>query len=127
MDIRQNILLVDGLAASCAGVVVISSTNWLQSLYQLPEQLLVSMALVNLSYAVYSLTLSTIKSRPMIAIIVLVVANSLWVIHCLRLSFHYADSASLFGLLHLVGEAFFVGTLAYFEWKWRGRLAKKRI
>jgi hypothetical protein len=61
MDIRQNILLVDGLAASYAGVVVISSTNWLQGLYQLPEALLVSMALVNLSYAVYSLTLSTIK------------------------------------------------------------------
>jgi hypothetical protein len=127
MDIRQNILLVDGLAASYAGVVVISSTNWLQGLYQLPEALLVSMALVNLSYAVYSLTLSTIKSRPMIAIIVLVVANSLWVINCLRLAFHYADSASLFGLFHLVGEAFFVGTLAYLEWKWRGRLAKKRI
>ena len=52
MDIRQNILLIDGIAASCAGVAVISSTNWLQGLYQLPEELLVSVALINLSYAV---------------------------------------------------------------------------
>jgi hypothetical protein len=127
MDIRQNILLVDGIAASCAGVAVISSTNWLQGLYQLPEALLVSVALINLSYAVYSLSLSMIKNRSMIAIIVLVIANSIWVINCLRLTFHYADSASLFGVFHLVGEAFFVGTLAYLECKWRGHLTKKRI
>jgi len=34
--------------------------------------------------------------------------KSLWVINCLRLAFHTADSGKLFGLFHfLVGESLF--------------------
>ena len=123
MVCRRGILVVDGTAALIAGMVTMLCTQWLQPLYNLPNELLVSIALANLLYATYSLSLSTFKNRPMLLIIALVTANAIWAINCLRLAFNYVDIASTFGLLHLLGEAIFVGMLAYFEWKWRATLA----
>ena len=125
MDCRRNILFLDGIAASCAGVITLSYISWLQDLHKLPKDLLVSIALINLFYAAYSLSLSILKNRPTILIIALIIANSIWSINCLRLAYNYADIASLFGLLHLLGEAIFVGTLAYLEWRWRKALVKR--
>lgn len=126
MKCRRNILLVDGIAASCAGISVILLLTWLQDLYQLPKELLMSIAFTNLLYAAYSLSLSQLKNISVFLIIALVTANSIWVINCLRLAVNYYDIASIFGLLHLLGEALFVAALAYFEWKWRGTLVTHR-
>lgn len=123
MDCRRNILVIDGIAASFAGIFTMSFTDWLQDFHKLPNELLMSIALANLLYATYSLGLSTLNNRPMLLIIALVTANAIWAINCLRLALNYSDTASAFGLLHLLGEAVFVGTLAYFEWKWRATLA----
>ncbi|UTW01164.1 hypothetical protein KDW99_08575 [Marinomonas rhizomae] len=127
MDYRRNILVIDGIAASMAGIAILSFTKWLQDLHKLPSELLVSIALINLLYAIYSLSLSVLKNRLMILVTVLVIANSIWAINCLRLALNYWDTASTFGLLHLFGEAIFVGTLAYLEWKWRDSLVNKPL
>jgi hypothetical protein len=35
---------------------------------------------------------------------------------------HFFETATVFGIGQLVGEAIFVGGLACLEWKWRDRL-----
>ncbi len=49
----------------------------------------------------------------------LVVANLTWALLCLRWVFVFSQTASPFGLAHLLLEALFVGGLACLEWRWR--------
>jgi hypothetical protein len=122
MDARRRILWVDGLAALVAGTVVLLISGWLSAWYRLPKELLLVVGGVNLGYASYSLSLAARSIRPAKLIVLLVVANLLWAIVCLILAVLYSDTASLFGLAHLVGEGLFVGGLACLEWRWRNLL-----
>ena len=117
MDLRRRILWVDGLAGAVAGSAVLVLRGWLSDWYQMPEDLLLFMALVNLAYASYSLSLARLSKRPKALIVLLVAANLTWAMVCLRWALIL--DASLFGLAHLVAEALFVGGLAYLEWRWR--------
>lgn len=119
MDLRHKLLWVDGLAAALAGAVVLTMAHWLSTWYRLPRELIFLMGLVNLLYASYSLSLARRSVRPVLLILLLVVANLTWAVVCLRWAVVYSESASLFGLAHLVGEALFVGGLACLEWRWR--------
>lgn len=119
MDRRRQLLWVDGLAGAVAGVAMLILGGWLSELYQLPRNLLFLNALANLAYASYSLSLARRITRPPNLIRLLVVANLTWAVVCLRWAFIHSETASLFGLAHLVGEALFVGGLACLEWRWR--------
>jgi hypothetical protein len=77
---------------------------------------------VNLAYAAYSFSLARRRRRPMPLIAILVMANLVWAGLCFRWAFVFAESASLLGLVHLVGEGLFVGGLALLEWRWRNLL-----
>ncbi len=119
MDIRRKLLWVDGLAALLAGGVVLMTSGWLSQWYRLPQQLLLVIGMVNLMYASYSISLAARSVRPIPLILLLVLANLAWAMVCLILTFNHHETATLYGLAHLVGEALFVSCLAALEWRWR--------
>ena len=119
----RYVLWIDGLAAACAGVLMLALGERLSGWYQLPQSLLLLIGLVNLGYATYSLSLALRSRRPRTLIVLLVLGNSLWAAACLRWALVFAPTASPWGLAHLLGESAFVGGLALLEWRWRARLA----
>lgn len=121
--LAPHLLWIDCGAAALAGVLVLLFTPWLAGLYGLPQGLLQGIGAVNLLYGAYSFSLALRGRRPLALIALLVVANGAWAVACLAMALRFAGSATGFGLLHLVGEALFVGGLAACEWHWRGRLA----
>ncbi len=119
MDRRRQLLWVDGLAGAVVGVAMLALRGWLGKWYQLPQDFLLFMGLVNLAYASYSLSLARRQQRPMYLIRLLVVANLTWAVLCFRWAVVFGGTASLFGLAHLVGEGLFVAGLGCLEWRWR--------
>jgi hypothetical protein len=115
----KNLLWVDCIAGGVAGITMLVLLQWLSGLYALPPRLLLINAAANLIYASYSFALATRPRRPRSLIHLLVFANLAWTVVCLALAVAFAGSASVFGILHLVIEAVFVGRLATLEWKWR--------
>ena len=122
MIVRQWVLWIDATAAALAGVVVLFVSGWLSGWYGLPQELLISIGVVNLVYASYSSSLAMRMRRPKALILFLVSANLLWSVVCVVLALIYRDTATLFGLAHLLGEALFVGGLGGLEWRWRDLL-----
>ncbi len=122
MIVRQWVLWIDATAAALAGVVVLFVSGWLSGWYGLPQELLISIGVVNLVYASYSGSLAMRTRRPKSLILFLVSANLLWSVVCVILALIYRDTATLFGLAHLLGEALFVGGLGGLEWRWRDLL-----
>ena len=122
MIVRQWVLWIDATAAALAGVVVLFVSGWLSGWYGLPQELLISIGVVNLVYASYSSSLAMRMRRPKALILLLVSANLLWSVVCVILALIYRDTATLFGLAHLLGEALFVGGLGGLEWRWRDLL-----
>lgn len=119
MNLRRRILWIDGIAALLAGVLLLITVDWLEERYNISEETLSFFALVNLSFATYSLSIAMLKNRPLVLIGMLVIANLTWSINCIRLGFLLRNTASILGLIHLIGEAIFVGGLAYWEWRYR--------
>ena len=119
MDFRPKILWIDGLGAAVVGVAVLLAGRWLEEWYRLPKDLLFFIGVVNVVYASYSLSLVVRAKRPKTLIVLLVVANLTWASICLGLAIVFSKTASPFGLIHLVGEALWVGGLACLEWRWR--------
>jgi hypothetical protein len=119
MDVRRKLLWIDGMAAAAAGVAVLLSGGWLSKWYELPRNLLLLIGGVNIAYASYSLSLAVRVERPKALILLLVLANLVWAVVCLRWAVVFAETASPFGIAHLAGEGVFVGGLASLEWRWR--------
>ncbi len=117
-----KLLWLDGLAAAFAGAVMLLAIRWLSDWYQLPEPLLRLIGAVNLAYGTYSLRLAMRSVRPKNFILFLIIANFFWAGMCFWLAVAFAETASFFGLAHLIGEAAFVGGLASLEWRFRERL-----
>ena len=119
MDLRRKLLWVDCSAAALAGVTVLALSGWLSRWHALPRWLLVVSGVVNLMYGSYSFSLALRARRPRHLINLLVLANLSWAVVCLWWAVVFSESATLFGLGHLVGEAIFVGALAGLEWRYR--------
>ena len=119
MNLRRRILWIDGIAALLAGSLLLVAAGWLEEWYNIFRETLAFVALVNLAYGTYSLSIAMLNKRPLVLIVLLVSANLIWSINCLRLAFVFRDTASFLGLTHLVGEAIFVGGLACLEWRYR--------
>jgi hypothetical protein len=106
-----------------AGVAVLLTSGWLSDLYALPRQLVIGMGVANISYGSYSLSLVMRRRRPRYLIVCLVMANAAWAVFCLSAAIVFAGTASVFGLVHLYGEALFVASLAAAEWQRRHTLS----
>jgi uncharacterized membrane-anchored protein len=119
LKFKTKLLWIDGLGALVAGVVVLLISGWLSGWYGLPQQLLSFIGVVNVVYASYSISLALRSERSAKLLLLLVIANLIWCFVCLILAFIFSETATLFGLGHLVGEALYVGGLARLEWRWR--------
>ena len=123
MNIIKNILWIDCGAAALAGVVVLLVAQWLSPLYHLPQNVVIFIGCVNLLYACYSFLLANCKRRPIILVNILVVANSIWVLICLIMLWMFRWEMTIFAIMHILGEAIFVGILARLEYLWRVQLS----
>lgn len=122
MSMWKKVLLIDGGAALIVGVLIILINEKLTLWLALPLELLNFMAIVNLLYSIFSLTLAFFKKPSLILLKVLVAANLFWSFNCMRLALIYDESSNWLGIVYLIGEAIFVGALACLEWRWRRML-----
>lgn len=118
-----RLLWLDAGAAAMAGLLALLASPWLSELYRLPPALVVFIAVVNLLYGACSFSLARRRYRSAAWVNALVAANLAWAVACLALAWRHAGEASVFAMLHLIGEAVFVGGLAACEWRWRHQLA----
>ncbi len=118
----RRLLWIDSFGGMTAGILVLLVGKWLSDWYNLPRWMLLIMGLANLAYGLYSLQLAMRKRRPLGMIYLLVVGNSVWTCICLYWALMHFETASIWGLGHLFGEAMFVGYLASLEWRWRDLL-----
>lgn len=118
----KKLLWVDCAGAALAGGMVIAFNEWLSRLEGLPQEVLIFTGSVNLLYASYSFSLAVRTERPMRLIKLLVFANLAWAPVCVGLVVAFAATATPFAFVHFVGEAFYVGVLAAFEWRHRALL-----
>lgn len=115
----RKLLWVDCIGGALAGVAVLSLSGWLSELHGLPRGLLLFTGTVNLFYGGYSFSLARRSRRPLVLLRVLVFANGAWACVCVGLLIAFGADVTPFGVLHLGGEALYVGGLAAFEWRWR--------
>jgi len=117
MRILKNLLWLDCGAAILVGTGVILFSVALSSWEGLPRGLLLFTGVVNVIYGSYSFSLAIRAQRPENLIKLLVLGNLAWVPVCFGLALAFVESATAFGLLHLIGEGVFVGLLAVLEWR----------
>lgn len=122
VQVTRHLLWIDCIAATLAGVLVLSLTDAIARLYAMPADWLRLIGLVNLLYACLSGTLALRRRRPLSLIVMLSFANGAWSMICVGIAVAMAGTATSFGIAHLLGEAVFVGSLAVLEWRWRARL-----
>src|SRR5688572_14287497 len=125
MNFPRQILWIDGTAGLLAGISLFLTLDWLEELYNIPRGTLVFIGLANLTYGTYSLSIARLKKRRRILIVILVIANMAWALNCMRMAMTLGDTASIFGMIQLIGEAIFVGALACLEWRYRKELQSR--
>ncbi len=118
MNFRKHILWVDSIGGLLVGALMLIFHSWLSEFYGLPVWLVVFVGTVNMLYGTYSFTVARMAVRPVWRIVLLAVANFSWTINCMIMALIFMNSATIFGMIHIVGEGLYVGVLAYFEWTW---------
>ncbi|NNP67614.1 hypothetical protein [Acinetobacter sp. Ac_5812] len=122
MKIAKQILWVDCTAAASAGLIVLFAGEWFSQLYHLPKHVVIFIGCINLLYACYSFALANYKKRSLLLINILVIVNSIWVVVCLLMLWRFWQEMTIFAMIHIAGEAVFVGALARLEFQWRHQL-----
>ncbi len=117
------VLLLDWTGAALVGVATIALHDWLSARGGLPESVLIGVGLANLTYGAFSLFLWRHPARSIALIKVLVVANLAWSAVCLYLLSVHWRIVTPIAVLHLGGEALYVGLLALLEWRFRASLS----
>lgn len=111
------ILGIDSAGGLLAGIIVSLTAGWLATVYRIDLELVQLMGLANLLYGSYSGVLCWLLrqrgSLPQAAVIVLILANSVWAGVCF--SSVWWTAASPFGDFHLLFEGAYVLVLAFLE------------
>lgn len=123
----ERILWVDWIGAAVIGVVTLVLCEWLSAIGGLPLQVLLVVGSANLVYALYSFSLCMLPNRSLRLFEALVLANLTWSLICIGLLVGNWSMVSVPGILHLGGEALYVGLLALVEWRNRERLSQGLI
>jgi hypothetical protein len=116
---QRHLLKIDSVGGLIAGVIMLALSGWLSGFHRLPQAGIVAMGIANLGYGTYSGLLHRRRVRPIPLIVLLVLANAAWAVLCWSAAARYAGSASLFGMVHLIGEGGWVAALAVLEWRAR--------
>ncbi|RBO81871.1 hypothetical protein DFP76_10714 [Marinomonas aquiplantarum] len=122
---KSTILHLDGTAGLTAGILLLLLKDWLSHLYGLPIATIQFLAAANVCYGVYALSLAFSCVRKRFFILLLAMANVLWMLVCVMVIWHYFQTISLIGVVFLGLEGIFVMTLAYCEWKYSNEFTVK--
>ncbi len=116
--LATQLIWVDWIAGTVAGVLVLSLCGWLTDLYALPHDLILAIGVANVAYGCVSFTLAMASRGGRVPFLrVVAAANVAWAVGCVVLAAVWFREASVFGLGQLLGEAVFVGTLGILEWR----------
>ncbi|MBC7887620.1 MAG: hypothetical protein H7Z13_07005 [Ferruginibacter sp.] len=113
----KNLLWIDAIAAMLSGFFVLILSATLSKLFNFPDKLLITLSMVSLGYASFSLSLAQQKSNPKRLLILLVIGNSIYAILCVILLTFLHSKATFLGLVYLLLESAFVAALALLEWR----------
>ena len=105
-----------GFSVSAVGLAL-TVIGPLSQVLGLPKLLLFAIGFANLLYASYSFSMAIAVLPIARSVSLLISANLVWAVACLVMVASYFGSASILALTYLLCEAFFVGCLAYFEWR----------
>jgi hypothetical protein len=122
MPYARYLLRIDSSAGLVVGGTMIALDEWLSELYAIPLGIFYFVALTNVVYGLFSLSLVMRARRTMGLIKLLAVANGGWAVLCFGLVVYLWCTATFFGIAHVALEGVFVGGLAALEWKQRERL-----
>lgn len=118
----RNLLTIDYLGGWLAGAVMLALSAWLSWLYSLPFWFVIVLAAANLIYGTFSFSIARKSHRTVTLIVALAFANIAWGIFCLLAAFFVSDIASIYGIVHLIGEGLYVAGLGWLEWTERQNL-----
>lgn len=113
----KKLLWIDGIAALLAGTALLIFCSRLSIFFNLPESLIKGQGIINLVYCSYSLSLArrTVNSKR--SIYILAVANAAYALFGICLLLYFFRAASVYGIVYLVAEVLFIGSLALLEWR----------
>lgn len=117
----HHLLRIDSAAGLSVGGAMIVLDEWLSKLYAISLGIVHFVALANVAYGLFSLSLVMRRRRTSGLIKLLAIANGGWAIVCLGLIVHLWPMATFFGIAHVALEGVFVGHLATLEWKQHDR------
>jgi hypothetical protein len=118
------LITVDWIGGIVAGLLVLSLRGWLAELYSLPDHLLLVIGLANLAYGSVSMILALSRRGERVPFLrVMAGANVAWAVVCFGLAVVWFGTASVFGMVQLVGEGLYVGVLGILEWRAAGAVA----
>lgn len=111
-----RLIRIDYLGGLSAGLAMLLLHPWLANLYQVPTQLLLFLAAVNLAYGATSLTLARRTRHHIVpGLQAMGLANLTWSLCCLILFTIWQNQATPFALTHFLLEGAFVAVLGTFE------------
>lgn len=117
---------IDAFAGLSAGVLMFAFRGLLADFYGLPYQLVTTIAVVNMLYSVFGLTLGPLRRRPAWLLTALIAANLLWAVACVVFAVRAPASTTIWGYGQLLGEGAFVAALALLEWRHRRAILEPR-
>ena len=117
MGIKRNLLWIDCFGGLAAGALFLLAADFFVNLHRLPFELILVIGIANVVYGSFSLSLALRKTRPLVLIKLLAIANMVWLPIIFSFGFWQINSASIWGLAHLFGEGIYVGALGFIEWQ----------
>jgi hypothetical protein len=122
----KHLLWVDCVGGLVVGLGMFAVFDWLKRLYGMPTWLYLTVALANVCYGLFSLTLALKSRRPRFLLHTLVFANIFWGVVCVVLAATFSAELGILGLIQLVGEGLYVAGLGCVEWRFREQLLNKK-
>lgn len=115
----RTLLWIDCIAGAIVGgaVLLLAAGDYFSALTGLPGWLPIFMGSANLLYAAFSFSVVIAARYSAMPVCILVLANAAWSMACIFMACFFFSTATMLGLSYLMGEAAFVGCLAYLEWK----------
>ena len=111
----KSLLWIDFWLGFTTGVIGILFYGFLETLLQIPRDIVVIVSVVTLLYAFLAFFLAQRNSPEVRLTKVLIIANWLWSIVSVVLLYLYFSNASIFGKLFLILQIIVVAGLAYLE------------
>ena len=118
-----KLLWIDCIGGLIVGSLILVFSSTIATWHNLPRALIVAMAVANLLYGSFSLSLATRRQPGILPIRILAIANIGWLFVCCLLTALWRADISVLGVLHLTGEGLYVAALGMLEWRWQKVLA----